>query len=60
MNNDREQEFDTIKARLDWRMAKAMQEASINGWRVVGGILRVDGEYVAFLQRDKPASDEVL
>ena len=60
MKSDREQEFETIKAKEDWRMAELMKEASLNGYSVVGGILRVDGEYVAFLQRDKPASEEVL
>ena len=60
MNNDREQQFENIwgkgvGGRVEWR-----KEASLEGYRVVGGILRVDGEYVAFLQRDKPASGEVL
>ena len=59
MKNDREQEFETIKAKEDWQMAELMKEASLKGYRVIG-ILRVDGEYVAFLQRDKPASEEVL
>ena len=60
MNNDREQQFEYISAKEDWRMVELMKEASLEGYRVVGGILRVDGEYVAFLQRDKPASGEVL
>ena len=59
MKNDREQEFETIKAKEDWQMAELMKEASLNGYRVIG-ILRVDGEYVAFLQRDKRATIEVL
>ena len=58
MKNDREQEFETIKAKEDWQMAELMKEASLKGYRVVGGILRVDGEYVAFLQRDKRVEAE--
>lgn len=54
MNNDREQEFETIKAKEDWRLAEALHEASLKGYRVIV-ILRVNGEYVAFLQRDKRA-----
>ena len=57
MKNDREQEFETIKAKEDWQMAELMKEASLNGYRVIG-ILRVDGEYVAFLQRDKRVEAE--
>lgn len=59
MNDDREQEFDVIFTKEPLRMVDALQEAASNGYRPIS-ILRVDGEYVAFLQRDKPASEEVL
>ena len=61
MNNDREQEFASVFGCSESELNIIMERRSEFRWRPIAIVWHPEKrEYVAFLQRDKPVSDEVL